>query len=146
MPKMPFGNVLRSKLLPCILLQAVFFLSCIPANSQGVPRSHRWSHENIYPKTFSLHDPGTETVVDYAKYGSFQGVGTDHYVYVVEDEAGLSRAVGEGIFPNVESVKRDPQFQKLFYAKELEGSPWDFVYTENLQKSFFKWNIVDEDP
>ncbi len=132
-----------------VIFGALIFISFASSWAQGVPRAQRWKteiKEGKSPKSFSLHDPGTETIVDYSKYGSFQGVGTDQYVYVIEDIPGLSRAVGEGIFPNTESVRRNPQFQKLFYSKELEGNPWDYVYTENLQKSFFKWNVVDENP
>lgn len=128
---------------------AVFIVQPSPLSAQGIPRSQRWNadrNENHADKSFSLYDPGTETVVDYSKYGSFQNIGTSRYVYVIEDMPGLSRAVGEGVFPNTDSIRRNPQFQKFFYSKELEGSPWDYVYTENLQKSFFKWNIVDENP
>jgi len=93
---------------------------------------------------FSLFDPGEEKVVNYEKYGDFSGVGTKDYKYVIKDQKGLAKAVGEGIYPNTENVLRDPAYQSLKSAGELEGDIWSFVETENYQANFFKWATTEE--
>ncbi|MFA5198914.1 MAG: hypothetical protein WC432_05175, partial [Candidatus Omnitrophota bacterium] len=52
------------------------------------------------PTRLVLADPGTEEFVDYAKYGKFENVGTRDYRYIITDQEGLIKAVGEGIYPN----------------------------------------------
>lgn len=93
---------------------------------------------------FSLFDPGEEKVVNYEKYGDFSGVGTKDYKYVIKDQKGLARAAGEGIYPNTESVLKDPVYQSLKSAGKLEGNIWSFVETENYQANFFKWATTEE--
>src|SRR5258706_146210 len=88
---------------------------------------------------FTLFDPGQEKVVDYEKYGQFTEVGTPKYRYLIRDREGLGRAVGEGIYPNVTALLKDPAYQKAQYAGKLEGSLWDFVNTDDPQINFFKW-------
>jgi len=90
-------------------------------------------------ESFHLNDPGLESIVNYPKYGDFNGVGTSDYHYYIKDREGLSRAVGEGIYPNVTGLLKDPAFQKMQYEKKLEGNVWDFVTADDPQAGFYKW-------
>jgi len=91
-----------------------------------------------------LYDSGKEDVVDYEKYGEFTNVSSKEYKYVIADQEGLSRAVGEGIYPNTTSVRWDPNFQKLRKEKKLEGSHWDYVHSPDLEAAFLKWATCNE--
>jgi len=93
---------------------------------------------------FTLNDDGTESIVNYDKYGDFSGWGTPEYRYYIKDREGLAKAVGEGIYPNVTSLLKDPSYEKMHYEKRLEGSDWDFVNSDNLQANFFKWAATHE--
>lgn len=95
---------------------------------------------------FVLFDPGTETIVPYEKFGQFQNLGAENYRYVIWNAKGLSQAVGQGIFPNTVSVRKDPLFQKFYYLKKLEGNHWDFVHNPDPRLSFYKWAIAQENP
>jgi hypothetical protein len=95
---------------------------------------------------FELFDPGTEEIVDYGKYGVFEGAGGDNYKYRITDAAGLKQAVGEGIFPNTGSILQDPAFKRMKKNRELEGDKWDYVNNESYQKNFFKWATESEEP
>ena len=94
---------------------------------------------------FPLFDEGFDGLIDYAKYGEFRNVGTPNYAYVVKDRKSLAKAVGEGIFPN-NSIYRDPLYKKYQDKGLLEGDHWNFVNSDNLQASFYKWAAVGEDP
>ena len=94
---------------------------------------------------FKLYDPGLEEIVDYEKYGHFEGSGTDHYAYRVEDRKGLAAAVGEGIYPNG-SVYKDPFYRILVTKGKLSGSQWDYVNLENQQLAFYKWATAHDTP
>src|SRR3989338_10297379 len=87
---------------------------------------------------FKLYDPGTEAIVEYEKYGMFEGVGTDKYQYKVMDRKGLAAAVGEGIYPN-NSVYKDPAYRVLTTKGKLSGSQWDYVNIDEQQLAFYKW-------
>ncbi len=91
-----------------------------------------------------LHFKGKEEIIDYTKYGQFVGAGTKDYHYVVEDQKGLSEAVGEGIYPNTGAVLKDPRYKKLKKEKRLEGSHWDFVHSDDLEAAFYKWATASE--
>ncbi|MCX5693607.1 MAG: tetratricopeptide repeat protein [Candidatus Omnitrophica bacterium] len=91
-----------------------------------------------------LFDPGTEDVVDYEKYGQFQGIGTKDYKYIITDQEGLIKAVGEGVYPNNNAVRRDPIFKQVIVEKRLEGDVWDFLYSPDLQAAFVKWTTSSE--
>ena len=93
-----------------------------------------------------LYDPGLETIVHYDRYGVFSDPGTPQYRYYIKDREGLSRAVGEGIYPNVTGLLKDPAFQKMRRQKQLEGSDWDYVNSDNVQASFFKWASTRDQP
>ncbi|MCM8780990.1 MAG: tetratricopeptide repeat protein [Candidatus Omnitrophica bacterium] len=94
--------------------------------------------------TIKLYDPGEEEVVDYARYGEFVNVGTKDYKYIVHDQEGLIRAVGEGIYPNTGSVRWDPAYNRALKEKRLEGSHWDFLQSPDLEAAFFKWVTAPE--
>ena len=101
---------------------------------------------HVHP-VFQLADPGTETVVDYARYGRFHGVGTPQYRYEVVDRDGLAAAVGEGIYPNDQSLLRDPAYRKALEDNRLDGRVWDFTYHDDVQLGFFKWaGTLEESP
>ncbi|MCK4533598.1 hypothetical protein KAU39_07390, partial [bacterium] len=95
---------------------------------------------------FTLFDSGSEIVVDYARYGTFEGIGSDNkYKYVIKDKKGLAGAVGEGIYPNDKTVLKDPQYQKFLSEGKLEGSQWSFLGS-NAQANFYRWAMAPESP
>src|SRR3989338_10879916 len=97
------------------------------------------------PKTtITLYDPGKEDIINYKRYGYFKNTGTDKYVYVVKDQAGLTLAAGEGIYPNTSGVNWDPRYKKVKEEGRLEGSHWDFVNTDDLEANFYKWASAPE--
>ncbi len=94
---------------------------------------------------FQLYDPGAPNPIDYAKYGKFEGLGTDKYSYKLTDRKGLSAAVGEGIYPN-NSVYKDPTYRVLLKKGRLGGTQWDYVNMENQQLTFYKWASSHDTP
>ncbi len=97
------------------------------------------------PRTVpTLAFPGSNTVVDYASYGEFTNVGTKEYIYRILNKEGLAQAVGEGIYPNLTDIYKDPAYKKLLQAGRLEGSHWDFVNTTDLEAAFYKWATASE--
>jgi len=90
-----------------------------------------------------LYDEGEEFPVNYEKYGKFIGVGTKDYRYVIEDPIGLSKAVGEGIYPNSNSLKFDPNFVKI-KKKLFPLDHWKILNSRDLSTAFYKWNIAPE--
>ncbi|MCF7907660.1 MAG: hypothetical protein K9L86_02140 [Candidatus Omnitrophica bacterium] len=91
----------------------------------------------------SLYDPGLEFPVDYLKYGEFKGEGTEDYEYITSDPIGLSKAVGEGIYPNTSSIKFDPGF--IAIKKTLSSiDHWKILNSRNLKLAFYKWNMAPE--
>ncbi|MBI3318990.1 MAG: hypothetical protein HYZ89_00155, partial [Candidatus Omnitrophica bacterium] len=94
---------------------------------------------------FQLADPGTEQVVDYARYGHFHDVGTPHYRYEIVDREGLAAAVGEGIYPNEKGLLNDAAYRKALQEGALEGRVWDFTDHPDAQRSFLKWASFDEE-
>ena len=93
-----------------------------------------------------IHTPGTEEFVDYEKYGEFENLGTDKYKYTIKDHAGLKEASGEGIFPNVADVYKNPEYKKLKREKKLDGDKWAFVNTMDTQANYYKWATAQEEP
>jgi len=92
----------------------------------------------------SLFDSGKEDIVDYEKYGEFKDIGTKDYKYIVTDQEGLIKAVGEGVYPNSSAVRRDPVFKEVIRQKRLEGEVWDFLYSPDLEAAFVKWATSSE--
>jgi len=96
------------------------------------------SHAFAAQSQSTLAYPGSK-IVDYERYGSFSGIGTEKYAYHVTDEAGLSQAAGEGIPPN-DSYSKDPEFHRLNAAGALDGDPWrDHLNSPNPRADFFAW-------
>jgi hypothetical protein len=85
-----------------------------------------------------------DLVVNYAKYGAFKHPGTQTYLYEVKDQPALMAAVGEGIYPNTNSVRSNPEYKKAQSEGRLEGSHWDFLQSPDLQAAFFKWATAPE--
>lgn len=85
-----------------------------------------------------LKFPG-DGIVDWTKYGKFLSVGTENYHYQITDQAGLVASVGEGIYPNIADIYKDPGYKKALKAGRLQGKYWDFVNTTDLQAAFYKW-------
>jgi beta-glucuronidase len=101
------------------------------------------AEEKVVISKVKLYDEGSEFPVDYYKYGKFVGIGTKDYRYIVNDPIGLSKAVGEGIFPNTSSVKFDPEFIKI--KKELfKIDHWQVLNSRDLKTAFYKWNVTPE--
>ncbi len=101
--------------------------------------------EKVVPKTLPhLAFPGKERIVDYRKYGEFLNSGTKDYHYQITDQAGLIAASGEGIYPNIGDIYKDPNYKKALKEGRLEGSHWDFVNTEDLEAAFYKWVTAPE--
>ncbi|UCD15774.1 MAG: hypothetical protein JSV34_01635 [Candidatus Omnitrophota bacterium] len=92
-----------------------------------------------------LYDAGSEFPVNYLKYGRFLNPGTRNYKYVIDNPISLAKAVGEGIFPNTNSVKFDPQFIKV--KKTLSKvDHWKVLNSRDMRTAFYKWNIAPEPP
>lgn len=106
-----------------LLLLATFFSGALIAKSNPV---------------FPLADPGNENVVEYDRYGAFNGVGTFDYKYTIISPEGLAKASGEGIDPN-ESVKKDPAYARLEKEGKLKGDIWTHIDTGDPQADFFVW-------
>lgn len=87
---------------------------------------------------------GTEDVIDYKKYGSFKGSGTDKYSYEITDLKGLKKAAGTGIYPDVGSVYKDKAYKRLKKKGKLKGDYWDFIYSDNDAANFYKWASKDD--
>lgn len=94
---------------------------------------------------FKLYDPGTETAVDYTKFGTFEGLGTDKYEFRMNNRKGLSAAVGEGVYPN-NSIFKDPVYRMLVTKGKLKGSHWDYVNVDDQQLAFYKWASANDTP
>ncbi|RKY36630.1 MAG: hypothetical protein DRP78_03160 [Candidatus Omnitrophota bacterium] len=96
--------------------------------------------------TFKLYDSGKEKIVDYAKYGEFKNIGKEKYKYRIKDRNGLSKAIGEGIFPNTTSLSKDKGYIKYKKEKKLEGTHWAFVNSVDYQANFYRWASAQESP
>ncbi len=133
------------------LIFAICFLSsvfCLPisalhAEGQGTPIMN--SHGESMDLEFKLYDPGTEEIVDYTKYGTFNGLGTDKYEYKITARKALSVAVGEGVYPS-NSIYKNPALRLLQTKGKLSGSQWDYVNIENQQLAFYKWATSHDTP
>jgi len=88
--------------------------------------------------------PGKEQVVDYRKYGEFQNVGSKDYQYKIDRLQELKDAVGEGIYPDTNSVFKNPAYRKAKDEGRLEGSHWDSVHSDDLEAALFKWITAKE--
>lgn len=84
-------------------------------------------------------NPGTEKVVDYRKYGQFNGVGTKDYKFVPSKPRELAAAIGYGIYPSSGNIFKSPDYLKVKSEGRLEGNHWDFLRTSDLEAAYFKW-------
>ncbi|VAX35303.1 hypothetical protein MNBD_UNCLBAC01-1764 [hydrothermal vent metagenome] len=91
-----------------------------------------------------LHTPAKDQIVDYTKYGKFLNVGKNNFHYSIADRKGLSAAVGEGIYPNIRDVYKNPKYREAKKSGRLEGSHWDYVTTDDLETAYFKWFKASE--
>jgi len=112
---------------------------------EGIPQVLRPALRH-QPPAFPLANPGTERIVRYERYGVFHDEGTPAYRYEITDAEGLAKAVGEGVYPNETGLLNDPAYQAAARAGALQGSHWDFVAIDDLQRSFFRWASADEEP
>ena len=120
----------------------VFFGSFVIASGKKVEKLPEKKEADY----FKIYTPGTEDVVDYAKYGEFKNVGTNKYKYVPSDFKALKEASGEGIYPNLDSVYKSPRYKELMRDKKLEGDKWTYVNTRNTELNYYKWATAQEDP
>ena len=90
-----------------------------------------------------IYDEGTEFPVNYQKYGEFQNLGTKDYKYLIKDQIGLAKAVGEGIYPNTNSIKFNLGF--IENRNKIQNlNHWDILNTRDLELAFYKWNFAPE--
>lgn len=92
-----------------------------------------------------LAEPGTGKIIDYSKYGDFQNIGTDKFLYRIKDRKGLAQASAEGVDPN-RAVFQDPSFLQVKNAGQIKGAHWD--YTDHIDKPlrFYAWADAKEEP
>ncbi len=96
---------------------------------------------------YKLYEPGKERVVNYTKYGKFEGIGTPDYKYIITDKQGLAKAVGEGIYPcSGEIIYNDPLYKQLLSEGRLKGHHWERCGGEDPMGNFFVWAIAHEAP
>lgn len=91
-----------------------------------------------------LHARGDSFIDDYERYGKFINVGTTKYQYKVRDFSGLSRASGEGVYPNTE-VYDNPRYKELVAQKKLNNDIWSYVNTDP-EIDFFAWASIRQLP
>ena len=91
-----------------------------------------------------LYDSGSEGFINYEKYGEFKNIGTKDYKYVIKDQAGLSAATGEGIYPNTGSVRKDPALKKAIKDGRLAVDQWELLNSQDLEAAFLKWATCNE--
>ena len=104
------------------------------------------SGDEVVKPEFELFSSGKERIVDYEKYGEFQNIGTGDYKYRITDRKGLQEAVGEGVYPDIDSIYKDPLYKRLKDEGKLKGNHWDFVNIDNHALSFYKWITAPESP
>ena len=92
-----------------------------------------------------LFDYGTQTIVSYEQYGKFENIGTKEYRYTPTDLKSLMQAVGEGIYPNASSVRKDPQYKQFMQEDKLFGNHWDFMNSLDPRLDFYRWAIASEE-
>jgi hypothetical protein len=110
-----------------------------------LPLMFSLTSRSVTAQELKLFDPGSEKIVNYEKYGTFEGKNTEKYKFKMTNKEALSTAVGEGIYPN-SSVFKDPVYKELKAAKKLEGSQWNFVDTGDDALNFYKWATAAEAP
>lgn len=96
------------------------------------------------PRTMpTLAFPGQD-YVDFTEFGKFQNEGTAKYHYSILDYKGLIAAQGQGIYPNLSDIYKDPNYKKVLQEGRLKGSHWDFVDSDDMQAAVYKWATAPE--
>src|SRR5438105_3726787 len=90
---------------------------------------------------FALAEPGSNWLIDYAKYGRLEKPGTRHYAYKVYYRKELAQASGEGIYPNTESLNRDAAYLAMKARLELPAGDKGFWTgdPDKAQENFYRW-------
>ena len=90
---------------------------------------------------FALAEPGSQWLVDYAKFGSFKDAGTPKYHYELSDARGLAQATGEAIYPNSYSLQRDPAFNAVKGRLQLPTSDKGHYLGEagKARENLYRW-------
>ncbi len=91
-----------------------------------------------------IKDVGTEFPVDYKKYGSYVGAGTDKYKYKATNRAGIAKAMGAGLYPNPMSIEAEPGYQAWKKSHPKPENPWDHVNTGDPQSDFYAWAVAKD--
>jgi len=124
----------------------MFSVSVSEASSDNSATEIMNAHGESMELDFKLYDPGAEEVqIDYSKYGTFEGIGTEAYEYKLTNRKGLAEAVGEGVYPN-NAVYKDPAYRVLVSKGRLSGSQWDYVNIDDQQLAFYKWATSHDTP
>ncbi len=101
--------------------------------------------EDVPITKINLYEPGKDLPIDYEKFGEFKEVGTKNYEYIIENPIELAEAVGEGIYPNTNTVKFDPGYQKI-KDRLYKIDHWEVLNSRNLNAAFYKWIKTPEPP
>lgn len=94
---------------------------------------------NLPKPDFVIIDSGADLIVDYSKYGEFQNVNSDKYLYKIKDFKGLQKAVGAGIYPYELGVIKEPGYDKKKSNGLLNIGHWDSLKLNDTQASFYIW-------
>jgi beta-glucuronidase len=94
----------------------------------------------------TLRHPGEGIFLDYTRFGRFEETGTEQYRYVIEDSAGLAKAVGEGIWPNTSDVLDNPLYRAMVKGGWMKGSHWENMDFKAPTPMYFSWATAGEDP
>lgn len=141
-----FGSHFKTMLTNRTLVFAgmtVFLFSAVSAHAARRPTTRAEAVPS--DDKLVLSSPGVKGPIPYEEYGTFEGLDTSNYKYVITDKKGLGQAAGEGVFP-YEGVYKDPAYRKLAEEKALVGSQWKFVDGNAAAKNFYKWATTNEDP
>ncbi|MCG3204738.1 MAG: hypothetical protein KCHDKBKB_01454 [Elusimicrobia bacterium] len=91
-------------------------------------------------ESFPIANKGTEFPVNYKKYGSFSGEGTNEFKYKIKDRQGLARAMGAGLYPNNGvSLEKDPVYLKWKARNSGTYNHWEYVNSGNAKNDFYVW-------
>ncbi len=132
------------KLATVGIMSTLLFIGCGGSAGKG-GSSFNNSEYGLSAPQFEIRYPGSEVLVDYAKYGKFEGLGTKDYKYVVTDKRGLLAASGTGVWPNTGAVDYEPEYKRLLKAgKIILGTgtselPWKSSEEANKAIPFFQW-------
>lgn len=99
----------------------------------------------LHAKKFKLAYPGYKGVVDYQTYGTFEGIGTDSYKYRITNRHGLKLVSGEGVYPDWDSINKDPAYRRLRREGRIKGHHWSHVDSGDPLADFFVWVKAPEE-